>query len=50
MGGYGRHIEAPDEVASAIEECIERTQSGTPTLLEVVTSEETQLSRPRVAE
>lgn len=50
MGGYGRRVEAPDEVASAIEECIERTRSGTPTLLEVVTSAETQLSRPRVAE
>ena len=46
MGGYGERVEEPAALAPAIERCVERTEAGTPALLEVVTSDETDLSRP----
>ncbi|MFW6385362.1 MAG: thiamine pyrophosphate-requiring protein [Halodesulfurarchaeum sp.] len=46
LGGYSEKIEDPDEVADAIERGIEKTEDGTPVLLEFITSTETDLSRP----
>lgn len=46
LGGYGERVEDPDGLATAIERGIDITNEGTPVLLEVVTSDETDLSRP----
>lgn len=46
MGGYGERVESPDDLAPAFERAIERTESGTPAMVEVVASDETSLSRP----
>lgn len=46
MGGYGERIEDPDNVAEAIQRGVEKTEEGTPVLLEFLTSKETELSRP----
>ena len=49
MAGLGAHterVEDPDEIAPALERSIEKTEEGTPVLLEIVTSKETELSRP----
>lgn len=50
VGGYGERVEDPDELAPAIERAIEVTEDGTPVLLEVITSKETELSRPDLEE
>jgi acetolactate synthase-1/2/3 large subunit len=50
LGGYGERVEDPEEVAPAIERAIERTEAGTPALLEIITSKETELSRPDLRE
>lgn len=44
LGGYGERIEEPDEIRPAIERGIERTEAGTPALLEFITASETDLS------
>jgi acetolactate synthase-1/2/3 large subunit len=44
FGGYGERIESPDEIRSAIERGIEKTEEGTPVLLEFLTSKETEKS------
>ncbi len=46
LGGYGERIESPAEVAPALERAIEKTEEGTPALLEIITAKETELSRP----
>ena len=46
LGGYGERVENPDEIAPAIERAVEKTEEGTPALLEIITSKETELSRP----
>ncbi len=46
LGGYGERVEDPDELAPAIERAIEKTEEGTPVLLEIITAKETELSRP----
>ncbi|RKD88032.1 thiamine pyrophosphate-requiring protein [Halopiger aswanensis] len=46
LGGYAERVEDPDEVAPALERAIEKTEEGTPALLEIITSKETELSRP----
>ncbi|MEM4780242.1 MAG: thiamine pyrophosphate-requiring protein [Halalkalicoccus sp.] len=46
LGCYGERVEDPDELGAAIERGIEKTEEGTPVLLEVITSKETELSRP----
>ena len=43
---YGERVEDPDELGAAIERAIEKTEEGTPALLEVITAKETELSRP----
>ena len=50
LGGYGERVEDPDEVAPAIERGIEQTEQGTAALLEIITSKETELSRPDLEE
>jgi thiamine pyrophosphate-dependent acetolactate synthase large subunit-like protein len=45
MGGYGERITTPDQVVPAIKRGIEKVQSGTPTLLEFITSHEIEYSR-----
>jgi len=44
LGAYGERIEAPEEIAPAIERGIERTENGVPALLEFATAKETTLS------
>jgi acetolactate synthase-1/2/3 large subunit len=43
---YGERVEDPDELGAAIERGIEKTEEGTPALIEVITSKETEISRP----
>jgi acetolactate synthase-1/2/3 large subunit len=46
LGCYSERIEDPSEIAGALERGIEKTEEGTPVLLEFITSKETELSRP----
>lgn len=46
LGCYGERVEDPTELGPAIERAIEKTEEGTPALLEVITAKETELSRP----
>jgi acetolactate synthase-1/2/3 large subunit len=46
LGAYSERVEDPSEVAAAIERGVEKTEEGTPVLLEFITSKETELSRP----
>ncbi|WP_423751011.1 thiamine pyrophosphate-requiring protein [Salinirarus marinus] len=46
LGAYSERIEDPGEIAGALERGIEKTEEGTPVLLEFITSKETELSRP----
>jgi len=46
LGAYSERVEDPGEVAAAIERGVEKTEEGTPVLLELITSKETELSRP----
>lgn len=44
LGGYGRRVTDPEEIRDAIEQGIAATQRGRPTLLEFITSKETEYS------
>lgn len=44
LGAYSERIESPDEVPEALERGIEKTQDGTPVLLEFITARENELS------
>jgi acetolactate synthase-1/2/3 large subunit len=44
MGGYGERVENPEDVAEAIERGVEKTEEGTPVLLEFLTAKETDKS------
>ncbi|WP_251329295.1 thiamine pyrophosphate-requiring protein [Haloplanus pelagicus] len=46
MGGYGERIEDPENVSDAIERAVQKTEAGTPVLLEFLTATYTELSRP----
>ena len=46
LGAHAERVEDPDEVAPALERAIEATEAGTPAFVEVITSKETELSRP----
>jgi len=48
LGAYSERIEDPDEIADAIQRGIEKTEGGTPVLLEFITGKETALSRPDI--
>ncbi|MYF99373.1 thiamine pyrophosphate-requiring protein [Candidatus Poribacteria bacterium] len=45
FGGYGERVETPDEIIPAIKRGIQKTQEGTPALLEFITSKEIEISR-----
>ena len=45
FGGHGERVTAPEEIVPAIRRGIEKTQQGVPTLLEFITSKETQVSK-----
>jgi thiamine pyrophosphate-dependent acetolactate synthase large subunit-like protein len=47
LGGYGERVTSPDQIIPAIKRGIEKTQQGTPTLLEFITSHEIEYSRFR---
>jgi acetolactate synthase-1/2/3 large subunit len=42
FGGYGERVEQPENIVPAIERGIERTEQGTPALLEFITCKETE--------
>ena len=44
FGGYGERVETPDQIIPAIQRGIEKTQEGTPALLEFITAKEIQIS------
>ncbi|HYI83945.1 MAG TPA: thiamine pyrophosphate-requiring protein [Acetobacteraceae bacterium] len=45
FGGHGERVTAPEEIVPAIRRGIEKTRQGVPTLLEFITSKETQVSK-----
>ncbi len=45
FGGYGERVETPDQIIPAIKRGIQKTQEGTPALLEFITAKELQISR-----
>ncbi len=45
FGGYGERVETPDQIIPAIQRGIQKTQEGTPTLLEFITAKEIEISR-----
>ncbi len=44
LGGYGERVTDPNEIVPAIKRGIEKTQEGTPVLLEFITQKETKTS------
>jgi thiamine pyrophosphate-dependent acetolactate synthase large subunit-like protein len=44
FGGYGERVTAPDDIIPAIQRGTEQTQSGTPVLIEFITSQEVNIS------
>ena len=44
FGGYGERVETPDQIIPAIQRGIQKTQEGTPVLLEFITAKELQIS------
>lgn len=44
FGGYGERVEKPDQIIPAIKRGIQKTQEGSPALLEFITAKETQIS------
>ena len=46
FGGYGERVTRPEDIIPAIKRAIEQTQKGVPALLEFITEQETEVSRP----
>ena len=44
FGGYGERVTDPNEIIPAIRRGIQKTQEGTPVLLEFITAKETKIS------
>ncbi|MEE9279440.1 MAG: thiamine pyrophosphate-dependent enzyme, partial [Myxococcota bacterium] len=44
FGGYGERVSAPSEIVGAIKRGIQKTQDGTPALLEFITGKEIEYS------
>jgi acetolactate synthase-1/2/3 large subunit len=44
FGGYGERVTTPDQIIPAIKRGIQKTQEGTPALLEFITAKEIQIS------
>jgi thiamine pyrophosphate-dependent acetolactate synthase large subunit-like protein len=49
FGGYGERITKAEDIIPAIKRGIEQTKKGVPVLLEFITEQETQVSRPWIA-
>ena len=47
FGGYGERVTEPGEIIPAIKRGIQKTQEGTPVLLEFITQQETEISTPQ---
>ncbi len=45
FGGYGERVETPDQIIPAIKRGIQKTQEGTPALLEFITAKEIEISK-----
>ena len=45
FGGYGERVETPDQIIPAIQRGIQKTQEGTPALLEFITAKEIEISK-----
>jgi acetolactate synthase-1/2/3 large subunit len=48
FGGYGERVTKAEDIVPAIERGIEQTRKGVPVLLEFITEQETEVSRPWV--
>ena len=46
FGGYGERVTRPEDIIPAIQRGIEQTRKGVPALLEFITEQETEVSRP----
>jgi thiamine pyrophosphate-dependent acetolactate synthase large subunit-like protein len=44
LGGYGERVSDPDQIIPAIKRAVQRTQEGTPALLEFITKKELAVS------
>ena len=49
FGGYGERVTKAEDIVPAIKRGIEQTQKGVPVLLEFITEQETEVSRPWIA-
>ena len=49
FGGYGERVTKAEDIVPAIRRGIEQTQKGVPVLLEFITEQETEVSRPWIA-
>ena len=47
FGGYGERVTDPSEIVPAIKRGVQKTQEGTPVLLEFITQQETEISMPQ---
>ena len=48
FGGYGERVTKPEEIVPAIKRGIAKTREGVPVLLEFITSQEVESSRPQI--
>jgi len=48
FGGYGERVTRPEDIIPAVKRAIAQTQKGVPALLEFITEQETEVSRPWV--
>ncbi|MFB6303334.1 MAG: thiamine pyrophosphate-requiring protein [Haloferacaceae archaeon] len=46
LGGHGERVENPNNITEGLDNCMAAIEDGKPALLEVLTSKETELSRP----
>lgn len=49
FGGYGERVTQAQDIVPAIQRGIEQTRNGVPALLEFITAQETEVSRPWIA-
>jgi hypothetical protein len=45
LSGYGERVTDPNQIIPAIRRGVQKTQEGTPVLLEFITQKETQVSK-----
>ena len=46
LGAWSERVAAPDQITSAIKRAVDATESGTPAVLELMTTQETAVSAP----